>query len=143
MGSSGKSAAAKSARKSKTGTQSTTTSSVTALTLGTQYNYGTDRFDMSTANVITVTVAGQYLAIADCNFIGGTTGDRSLLTTVNGTVVKDCGTPGTDSRPSSTALLALAANDAVGLSVWVTGTAPDIGGANQKDTGLTLVYLGA
>lgn len=118
--------------------------SVTPLTLGTQeWNYGEDTFDLTTANKIEVLRAGQYLIMADACFEGGGTGARNLLTTVNGTVVKDNGQPGTDGRPSSTTLRALSAGDQIGLSVWVTGSSdPSVTGAAAKDTGVTVVYLG-
>ncbi|GAA2566319.1 hypothetical protein GCM10010435_44360 [Winogradskya consettensis] len=130
------------ARKYKTGNQAVTSGDVVAVTLGTtQYNRDPDVFDMETADVIKVLKPGVYTASSSLNFVGGTTGDRTGILTVNGAVVKEFGLAGTDSRPAAAEDLVLAANDTVGLSVYTVG-GTSINGSASKDVTLTLTRVG-
>lgn len=91
---------------------------------------------------IQVTEAGLYEISAGVSFTGGTSGTRNVQVAVNGTTVREFGGSGTDLRPSGAAILQLAANDVVRLSVFVTGS-PTVSAAAAKDTGLTVTRLGA
>ncbi|GAA2566312.1 hypothetical protein GCM10010435_44350 [Winogradskya consettensis] len=131
------------ARKYKTGNQAATTNFVVAVTLDTlEYNRDATVFDTSVADVIKVLKPGPYLVTASVNFVGGTSGDRTGLITVNGAVAKEFGLAGTDSRPAAADVLVLAADAAIGLSVYTVG-GTSINGSVPKDVVLAVTRLGA
>lgn len=120
--------------------------SLVGVTLGgTSLNVG---MDVSTANAITVTATGIYLASLAVTFSGGTAGPRVVGLRVNGTVVREFMPPADTNgnfKMSGTDLIDLFAGDVVTMAVYVggSGTAITIEGDFPRQTSLGLAYQGS
>jgi hypothetical protein len=115
--------------------------------VGTKITTGALAGEASSGGALTITEAGLYLANIEMNFMGGSTGARTVLLRVNGATLRESGLAATDARPSISTPVVLALNDVVTMAVYTTGTSPTMGGSTggapiKKNVGLGLLYLG-
>ncbi len=130
---------------------------LTEVTLSTtDYNDDAATYELtaisgSTGGKARVKRSGTYLAFVAMNFSGGSTGARNVQLTKNAPspvvsadqMVLEGGAVGTNARPFAAGPVKCAANDELGIVVYVDGgTAVTLEGAHVKDIGLALVRIG-